>query len=216
MAARGGSENVSRNPGRATARRRVPSARSSIHSGRSRRGPAASEGTNRRGHLFGERTSAWRHRVDRPSLESRPREIDTDDPEHAGPLHFAAFHGHREFAQLLVESGADLHATSFFGEKEATPVTIAAWEGDLKSLNTILDAAKTANINLELNPALFSALAHGAQDKADLLMKYGAEHDIFTAVMAGDVEVLERCITTNPIRSTGATKNTTGLRWNRR
>ncbi len=125
-------------------------------------------------------------------------DVETDDPDHAGVLHFAAFHGHSELAQLLIDSGADLHATSFFGEKEATPTTLAAWQGGIETLKVILDAAKAADIKLELSPALFSTFAHDAQETADLLFQYGAEHDIFTAAMAGELEALQRLIEETP------------------
>ncbi len=125
-------------------------------------------------------------------------DVGANNPEHAGALHFAAFHGHSELAQLLIDSGADLHATSFFGEKEATPATLAAWQGGMETLKVIRDGAKAAGIELDLNPALFSALAHHDQETADLLIEYGAEHDIFTAAMAGDLEILQRLIEEDP------------------
>ena len=113
--------------------------------------------------------------------------------EHAGAIHFAAFHGHSELEQLLIDSGADLHATSYFGKSENTPVTLACWEGDPK---TILEAAKAANIKLDLQPRLYTTLAHGGT--VDLLIEHGAEHDVYTAAMAGDLEVLQRLIKAAP------------------
>ena len=126
------------------------------------------------------------------------KEVDADEdcPEHAGALHFAAFHpGHSELAQLLIESGADLNATSLFGEKEATPLTLACWQGDDETLKVILNAAKATETRLDLTPGLFTTLAHGGD--TDLLMEHGAKHDIFTAAMAGDLDVLQQLIEEN-------------------
>ena len=126
------------------------------------------------------------------------KEVDADGdcPEHAGALHFAAFHpGHSELAQLLLELGADLEATSFFGEKVATPVTLACWQGDDETLKVILNAAKATETRLDLTPGLFTTLAHGGD--TDLLMEHGAKHDIFTAAMAGGLDVLQQLIEEN-------------------
>ncbi len=113
--------------------------------------------------------------------------------EYAGPLHFAAFHGHSELEQLLIDSGADLDAASNFGGSQRTPITLACWEGDPK---TILHAAKAAGMKLDLQPGLFTILAHGGN--ADLLIEHGAKHDVYTAAMAGDLDVLQRLINEQP------------------
>jgi|GEM_PF-5516845 len=113
--------------------------------------------------------------------------------EHAGALHFAAFHGHAELEQLLIDAGADLHAKSYFGLKEATPLTLACWQGDPK---VILEAAKAAEIELDLKPGLFTTLAHGGSIK--LLMEHGPEYDFYTAAMAGELEELQRLIKEDP------------------
>ena len=126
-------------------------------------------------------------------------EIGEDGTEHAGPLHFAAFNGHKELAQLLIDSGADINAPATFGEKKGTtPVTIAAWEGNKETLNVILEAARASGLALQLNSALFTSLVHRSKEKADLLIEYGAEHDVFTAAMAGESEVLRQLIESAP------------------
>ena len=125
-------------------------------------------------------------------------DVKEDTPEHVGPLHFAAFHGLSELAQTLIDSGADINATASFGRKEgSTAVTVAAWEGNKETLKVILEAAKAAKIKLELKPALHAALIHLSREKADLLIEHGAQHDIYTAAMAGDGETLKRLIESN-------------------
>ena len=121
--------------------------------------------------------------------------IGEDDSHNAGALHFAAFHGHSELAQLLIDLGADVTLPADFGEeRDSGPVGIAAWQGDAATLKVLLDAAKAAQVDLDLTPKLHSALVHSAWDKVDLLLEYGAEHDFYTAAMAGDAEVLKRLI----------------------
>ena len=126
-------------------------------------------------------------------------DIDANATQRAGALHFAAFHGHSELAQLLIDSGADPNAPADFGEKEgnkSTPCDIAAWQGDAPTLKVILESLKAAGIKTNLTPGLHSALAHGAHDKAELLIEFGAQHDFYTAAMAGDGEALKRLIET--------------------
>ena len=132
-------------------------------------------------------------------VDGKHVEVSEDSTDRAGPLHFAAFHGIDELAQVLIEMGADINASAAFGGKnEVAPVTLAAWEGNIETLKVILDAAKTANVELQLQPALFTALAHRSKEKADLLVEYGAQHDLFTAAMAGECDELERLIKASP------------------
>ncbi|MEM7560487.1 MAG: ankyrin repeat domain-containing protein [Planctomycetota bacterium] len=123
--------------------------------------------------------------------------VSEDAPHHAGPLHFAAFHGHSELAQLLIDSGTDISALADFGEKDGrkfNALGLGAWQGDVATLEVLLKAAKASNLQLDLNPSLHSALAHADHEKAGLLLDYGAEHDICTAAQAGDHEILQRLI----------------------
>ena len=132
-------------------------------------------------------------------------DVGQDSSEHAGALHFAAFNGLNELAQLLIDQGADLHAQAEFGQKKGvTAVTLAAWQGNAETLSVMLralcDSALAANESRadQLQPALFSSLAHSSQDKVDLLIEHGAEYDIFTAAMAGDGVALRRLIAAAP------------------
>lgn len=126
-------------------------------------------------------------------------DVGENDPHHAGALHFAAFHGHAELARVLIEMGADICLPADFGEhggRKSSAIGLAAWEGDAATLKVLLDAARAAKIDADLTPSLQSALAHSAWEKADLLVEYGAEHDFYTAAMAGAAEILTQLIET--------------------
>ena len=101
---------------------------------------------------------------------------------------------------MLIENGADVAATAYFGDKAGvTPVGLAAWEGDLATLRILLEAGASAALKpSQLSAALYSALTHHRQDKAVLLLKHGALHNIFTATMTGDADAIRRAIQQDP------------------
>ena len=126
-------------------------------------------------------------------------ELAEDDPHRLTALHFAAFHGHDELAILLVEAGSNLSETAIFRkDEEWSAIELAAWEGSLATLRILLEAADAQNLNPKLEPALNTALGHGATEKADLLREHGAQLDIFTASMAGETEAVKRFLDADP------------------
>lgn len=113
-------------------------------------------------------------------------------------LQFAAFHGLKELAKILIESGADIEVEGDLQQKPISAVYVAAWQGNKETLEVLLASAKTRGIQLDLLPALSTALVHLSHEKAKLLHEYGAEHNIYTAAMAGNGEVLKQLIAAAP------------------
>ncbi len=122
-----------------------------------------------------------------------------EDRETATALHFAAFHGKSTLAKLLLEFGANVDAIAYDKNfPEATPVVLAAWEGDAKTLEILLSATPDLQANRVGETALHAALEHGAIEKAALLIKQGVTHTIHTAAMAGDIATLELLLDKSP------------------
>jgi hypothetical protein len=114
-------------------------------------------------------------------------------------LHTAAVNGRAELASLLLRRGAAPDAIGYEGNKGLTPpVVLAAWEGTLETLRVLLDRGADPNLPASAETALYTAAEHGSRDKAELLLSRGARHDIFTASILGEVEIVRRMLRAYP------------------
>ena len=115
-------------------------------------------------------------------------------------LHTAAVNSHTEMVQLLLQFGADPNAIGFERDNKGLtpPVVLAAWEGSLETLRALLDGGADPNIPASAETALYTAAEHGSADKVDLLLSYGARHDVFTAAIVGDVFLVKRFLAAYP------------------
>ena len=114
-------------------------------------------------------------------------------------LHTAAVNGRAELAELLLRHGADANAIGYEANKGLTPpVVLAAWEGSVETLRVLLANGADPNISASAETALYTAAEHRAPDKVDLLLAHGARHDIFTAAIVGDFELVQRMVIAYP------------------
>lgn len=72
-----------------------------------------------------------------------------------------------------------------------TPLVLAAWEGSVESYRLLLEAGANPNTWASTESPLYTAAEHHAWDKVALLVKYDAQHDIFTACICGELETVE-------------------------
>lgn len=88
------------------------------------------------------------------------------------PLHEAVFNDHWECAEMLIEAGADLHASDVhFG----TPLHVASLKGHYKSAQILLRAGANVNAAKMHQTALHEALKQGWDtDFLQLLLEHGA------------------------------------------
>jgi ankyrin repeat protein len=95
-------------------------------------------------------------------------------------LHLAAFFGHPEAAQLLVERGANLEARST-NEKfalDAAPLHSASAAGQLEVCRVLLDAGADVNaVQHGGYTALLDAAANKNQELVDFLLERGANRE---------------------------------------
>jgi len=86
-------------------------------------------------------------------------------------LHYAAWKGHKEIAELLIANGADVNAKD---DKGGTPLHVAAWEGHKEVAELLI--AKGADMNAKMEDGetpLDYAKRH--PETADLLRKHGGK-----------------------------------------
>jgi ankyrin repeat protein len=122
-------------------------------------------------------------------------DVDPDDRRSVAAIHFAAFHGDADLARLLIEFSADIEQVVYEENKgQTTALVLAAWEGNLETMQVLLDAGAQANVPMPLESPLYTAASHGARDKVRLLLRHGAKLDIFTAAMTGDSETVSRLL----------------------
>ena len=125
-----------------------------------------------------------------------PGKVPEDDQRTTTPLHHASVTGKADLAQLLVEFGADVNGLGFQDNCDISPpIILAAWEGDLETMRVLLEAGADPNLG---GNALFTALEHGRRDKAEVLLKHGGTHDIFTASMYGDEGAVKALVKEQP------------------
>ena len=106
-------------------------------------------------------------------LQDNPDLVFSKDDMGATPLHYAAGHGHRDVAELLLASKAEVNAKDNDGW---TPLHYAAYQGH-KDLAELLLANK-AEVNAHGNNGstpLHYAAANGYGDVAELLRQHGGQ-----------------------------------------
>jgi len=114
-------------------------------------------------------------------------------------LHNAAVNSRVKIAELLIRSGADVNAIGYEENKGLTPpIVLAAWEGSIEMMKVLLDAGADPNLSASAETALYCAAEHHAQEKVELLLASGARHDLFTAAILGEVEMLKKILTAYP------------------
>ena len=127
---------------------------------------------------------------------------DCEDGQHMGPLQFAAFYGHTELAKLLIEFGAHVDAVVVDNRNsedgETTAIQLAAWEGSVAVLRVLLEAARTSGKLERLASPLYAAASHRDLAKVQLLVEFGAVHNLHTAAMVGDLEMVKQFLDENP------------------
>jgi ankyrin repeat protein len=112
------------------------------------------------------------------------------------PLHWAAFTGHKEVAQLLLAAGADANATNNFDD---TPLHSAA-QMDHRDVAEVLLASNAdvnAGNNFGTTPVHMAALS-GYKNVGELLLAHGAEVTVYDAAAIGDAEKVEALLIANP------------------
>ncbi len=108
-------------------------------------------------------------------------------------IHFAAY-GHADLLRLLIEYGTDVNAYGYEGNHQwSPPLVLACWEGSRETVRILLEAGANPNLPaIHGSSALHSAINHWDPRKIELLLRYGARHDQFSAAVVGDVEELKQ------------------------
>ena len=151
--------------------------------------------------LVGERYAgeAWIPEHIYDSAERKQIAAPADFPFTNTALHSATVNGQTELVELLLRYGADTNAIGYEANKGLTPpVVLAAWEGSLETLRVLLENGADPNVSASAETALYTAAEHDSSDKVDLLLSHGARHDIFTATIVGDVELVKRMLSAYP------------------
>jgi ankyrin repeat protein len=90
------------------------------------------------------------------------------------PLHLAAFFGHPELANALLDRGADVNAR-FTNSMKNTPLHAAAAGGQVELVGLLLDRGADANSPQEAGwTALHSAAQSGNREMVEVLLAHGA------------------------------------------
>jgi ankyrin repeat protein len=129
-------------------------------------------------------------------LKANPDLVFTKDKSGYTPLHWAAFMGHKNVAELLLADGADVNATNNLSE---TPLHEAASMGhkDVAELLLASNADVNAKGNFRTTPLHLAAFM-GHRDVSELLLAHGAEVDVYDAAKVCNVERVETLIKANP------------------
>jgi ankyrin repeat protein len=108
-------------------------------------------------------------------LRRAPEAVNTYSHDGWTPLHLAAFFGHRDLAELLLERGADVNARSRSTRfaRENTPLHAAAANRQVAVAELLV--ARGADVNAR-DGSGFTPLALAANSKSDLVMLLLMEH----------------------------------------
>ena len=100
-------------------------------------------------------------------------DVNSSQADGAAALHWAAYHGDADLAELLLEAGADASAANRNG---STPMWLAASQGDATMIETLLEGGADAKEELPLGrrPLMLAARA-GSVDAVRVLLDDGAD-----------------------------------------
>ena len=131
-------------------------------------------------------------------------------------IHFAAY-THADLLRLLIEYGTDVDAYGYEGNHQwSPPLVLACWEGSRETVRILLEAGANPNLPaIHGGSPLHSAINHWDPWKIDILLRYGARHDIFSAAVVGDLEEVKRQMEDGAflINRRDIYRNRTALEW---
>ncbi len=141
---------------------------------------------------------------------------DPSEGETCRAVHFAAY-THADLLRLLIEYGVDVDAYGYEGNHQwSPPLVLACWEGSRETVQILLEAGANPNLPaIHGGSPLHSAINHWDEWKIDILLQYGARHDIFSAAVVGDLEEVRRQMNggTFLISQRDMYRNRTALEW---
>jgi cytohesin len=115
------------------------------------------------------------------------------------PLHLAAWQGHNEVIQLLLEHGADVNAR---GDAGFSPLHYAAREGQLASARLLVAAGADLNVKNDWGWTAMLQAARGREesclDIARFLLESGTDPDLNALVSLGEVERVCELVRSDP------------------
>jgi len=127
------------------------------------------------------------------SINSNPWKLEPDDSysHKTMGVHVCSFSGRERCLEILLNYRPDLEAITLEENKGlTTPLVLAAWEGSLESCRLLLEAGANPNTWASAESPLYTAAEHHTWDKVELLLEFGAKHDIFTACICGELEIV--------------------------
>ena len=130
----------------------------------------------------------------RSSINSNPWKLEPDEsyPYETRGTHVCSFSGRERILEVLLRYDQDLEVMTYEENKGlTTSLVLAAWEGSLESCRLLLAAGANPNTWASAESPLYTAAEHHTWDKVDLLVEYGAKHDIFTACICGELAIVE-------------------------
>ena len=118
-------------------------------------------------------------------------DVNQRDEEERTPLMWAAMKGRTDCVEFLLQNGAQLDLKDKDG---MTALHLAAYGGHLEVMKRLIEAGHDVNQrDKEITPLMFAA-ALGHTDCVEYLLQNGAELDVFTAAMIGDVEKMKSLV----------------------
>jgi RNA polymerase sigma factor (sigma-70 family) len=134
---------------------------------------------------------------------------DTDpangETDKLAPLTVAAFRGHVEVVELLLEAGADADAKFTIDvageevEQSGRPMWLAANRGHLAVVRALLGGGAQAQVSIYASgSAIEQSMMHGHRDVADLLFLHGAVGAPLTYCVTNDLAALAEHLRANP------------------